>query len=235
MRSPPSGASTYYKVVAVVDRSTFVSIFDGKTTYRLNEVTAPRGGCWVCPDLLSVVQHSARLPSRSARLGAPRAVLQVSGWDDPEFVRPSTPGARGAIRTKRLVSHVMPLAVLPYTAAAQPGTPVGQEEMLAGGITSGTRPRSAPRPPEISMAAGRALRIYGGGEAQAQRLQAQTIGLHEDVLLAEARLRHISASVTVDISHPSPWVRRALARTGRDAEAAPTPAARQRPRGMPRQ
>jgi hypothetical protein len=69
---PPAGAQTYYKVVAVMSSTRFVSIFDGRTEYALDEVTAPRGGCWVCPDMLAVVRHATTLPSRSARLHAPR-------------------------------------------------------------------------------------------------------------------------------------------------------------------
>ena len=42
---PPAGARTYYKVVAVTSAEEFVSIFDGRTRYKLDEVTTPRGGC----------------------------------------------------------------------------------------------------------------------------------------------------------------------------------------------
>ena len=94
---------------------------------------------------------------------------------------------------------------------------------MADGIASGVRPRTASRPAQLEMSAARANRVYGGGEAQAQRLQAQTIALHEDVLHAQARLRIVSRSVTVNLSDPSPWVRRALGRINVDATAPPTP------------
>ena len=78
--------------------------------------------------------------------------------------------------------------------------------------------------------------------AQAQRLQAATAGLHEDVLLAEARLRRIRAvhdvSGAAEGERPqqSAWVRRALARTASatdEDEALGSPAAEaRRPRAV---
>ena len=64
------------------------------------------------------------------------------------------------------------------------------------------------------MSAGRAARVYGGGEAQAQRLQAATAGLHEDVMLAEMRLERIRSvnNVSAPQAQPSAWMLRALAR-----------------------
>merc|ERR1719453_1745493 len=82
MPTAPRSATTMYKVVAVVSPTTFVSIFDGRTKYSLDTIAAPRGGCWVSPDLLSVIQHANHLPVSSARLGAPRAILQVAAWCD---------------------------------------------------------------------------------------------------------------------------------------------------------
>ena len=224
----PAHARTYYKVVAISGGGRFVSIYDGTTTYALDSITAPRGGCWVCPDLLAVVQHSTTLPSRSALLEAPRAILQCAGWNAAGQA-PRVPRSHAAMHstTKLLVTHVMPLAVLPYTAAAQPGVPAAEHAFLSDGVAtlSSTvrtgRPQSAPapRPPAMQMPPGAALRTFGGGNAQAQRLQATTAGLHEDVMLAQARLNRLRAVNTVSVvpadgRPPSAWIQRALARTG---------------------
>ena len=229
VRVPPT-ARTYYKVVAVTSAEEFVSIFDGRTKYKLDEVTTPSGGCWVCPDLMAVIQHSNTLPSRSARLRAPRAILQVAGWNRNNIAPPAPPG-HGRSTTKLLVTHVMPLAVLPYTAAQQPGARPDQAEFLSNSIgqlsqtarTSG-RPISAPaaRPPSLTIAPGLANRVLGTAE-QAQRLQAQTAGLHEDVMLAEMRLRRLqNVNRVVAPSGEQPeWMRRAVERyAGSNAEPA---------------
>ena len=71
------------------------------------------------------------------------------------------------------------------------------------------------------MPAGRAARIYGGGEAQAHRLQATTASLHEDVLLAQMRLQRIrSVNIVSAAAQPSAWIQRALARIGEPIEGA---------------
>ena len=223
---PPAGARIYYKVVAVIGRR-FVSIFDGKTQYKMDQVTTPPGGCWVCPDLLAVVQHATTLPSRSAQLDAPRAILQVAGWNTGG-VPPRMPAGHSQSRSKLLVSHVMPLAVLPYTAAGQPG--MGEHHaFLSDGIAavsslvSSGRPVSAPppRPPSMQISSGEANRTYGAGEAQTRRLQANTAALHEDVILARVRLerlRSVNDVRALNDSHsgqPQPqWMQRALARIG---------------------
>lgn len=195
---PPARARSYYKCVAI-SGDQFVSIFDGRTRYELNGVTSPPGGCFVSPDLISVVRHSQVLPSRSARLGAPRVILQVLGWSSGGN-RPATPRNHGSEPDKELVEHVMPVAVLPYTAAGQPGTAPGQEDFLSDSVaTLSSRPSSAPppRPPELRMSAGSAARSYGGqAREQAVRLQAATVGLHEDVL----RMQGSDACLT-------PWTR----------------------------
>lgn len=240
---PPPGARTYYKVVCVVNTSPlrFISIYDGRTQYRLDATTSPAGGCWVCPDLLQVVRHSSTLPSRSARLHAPRAILQVLGWNSGG-VAPTVSPAHGSQASKLLVSHVHPVAVLPYTAAGQPGTAAGQEEALSDGIATlssnfGSRPRSAPppRPPELQVTSGQAARTYGGTLERGQRLQAMTAGLHEDVLLASARLQRIQSinggaaarSAGAGDGVQRDWVRRALARSTNSGservEPAPSP------------
>ena len=219
----PADAQLYYKVVAVESPHSFVSIFDGRTPYRLGEVTSPPGGCWVSPDLLSVVRHGARLPSRSARLASPRAILKVQGWNAGS-TRPVTPAGHESSTTKVLVTHVLPVAILPYTAAGQPGTPAGQEHMLsdtiAALVASNSRPLStSPRPESLRVSAGLAARRYGGGEEQALRLQAHTAALHEDVLHMQARLERARGVANVSSSAPSGWVRRALGRIGVDADA----------------
>ena len=71
----------FFKVVAVV-HGKWVSIYDGITQYSLNTVTAPPGGCWVCPSLMAVTEHAQKLPVRSVLLDAPRAILRVAGWNE---------------------------------------------------------------------------------------------------------------------------------------------------------
>ena len=144
---------------------------------------------------------------------------------------------------KLLVSHVMPIAVLPYTAAAQPGVPAEQHEFLSSEIATlsstvrSGRPQSAaaPRPAAMQMSSGAATRAFGSGE-QAVRMQAVTAALHEDVMLAEARLQRLRAVNSVSVAGasgengqsrgPSAWQRRALARIGvavdEPSERAPT-------------
>jgi hypothetical protein len=242
---PPASARTYYKVVACDDATNgqFVSIFDGRTKYALDVTTSPVGGAWVCPDLLAVVQHAGTLPSRSARLNSPRVILQCLGWNDRGNVPRASP-AHASSSTKLLVSHVRPVAVLPYTAAGQPGTPAGLEDFLTDDIamlSSSERPSTAPppsRPAELLMRQGEATRTFGGGLQRAQRLQAATAALHEDVLNAQARLRrvrdigNVGASTTDDESSAAPapapreWMRRALARMNPAQAPPPLPAPR---------
>ena len=217
----PRDARTYYKVVAFVNNR-FVSIFDGRTTYVLDEVTSPRGGCWVAPDLLAVVQHAAHLPRKSKYLEAPRVILRVAGWNDAG-IPPEMPSGHGeAGRTKLLVANVMPLAVIPYTAAGQVGAANEHQHLSQGVATLSASMRSgrptsapAPRPPALTTPAGENNRNFGAGQAQAQRLQAATALLHEDVMLAEAhlaRLQGIQRVTTPSDAPQSDWVRRALAR-----------------------
>lgn len=251
LQPPAHGARTYYKVVACADATNgrFVSIYDGRTQYALDITTSPVGGAWVCPDLLAVVRHAGTLPSRSARLLAPRVILQVIGWNDPGRAPMASP-AHAASATKLLVSHVRPVAVLPYTAAGQPGTPAGLEDFLADDVamlSSSERPSTAPpplRPAELLMRQGEATRTFGGGLQRAQRLQAATAALHEDVLNAQARLRRVRAigdvgggggGSTDDSSAAPPppreWMRRALARI--NPAQAPPPAPSPRPFAVP--
>ena len=77
-RRPPPHAQTYYKVVAVAAGGRFLSIFDGMTTYALDEVTTPADGCWVCPDLLSLIKKSPSFPSRTALSQDARASLPAN-------------------------------------------------------------------------------------------------------------------------------------------------------------
>ena len=124
----PSERRTYYKVVAVVGGK-YVSIFDGQTRYELGQVTAPPGGCWVCPSLDAVTRHALRLPLRSALRELPRAILRATGWNDLGFAPPVPEGHPPSDSTgdKLLVSHVQPLDVLPYeelmAAAKRVGAP----------------------------------------------------------------------------------------------------------------
>lgn len=227
----PRHARTYYKVVAIGGGGRFLSIYDGTTVYELDRVTSPQNGCWVCPDLLAVVEHAAMMPSRSALLQAPRAILQLAGWNAAGQA-PRMPRGHAA-GIKLLVQHVMPIGVLPYTAAAQPGVPPAEHAFLSGDIAMLSssmrgRPQSAPapRPPAMQMSAGAANRTFGAGAAQAVRLQAQTASLHEDIMMAEARLARLRAVNTVSVDTgadgaPRPqrdWVRRALARTAGGAD-----------------
>ena len=108
---PPSTARTYYKVVACEDAtsSRFVSIYDGRTHYAMDTTTSPAGG----PGLLTCSPwfNASTLPSRSARLNAPRVILRLLGWNS-QGQEPVVSPAHAGSTTKRLVSHVRPVAVL---------------------------------------------------------------------------------------------------------------------------
>ena len=99
--------------------------------------------------------------------------------------------------------------------------PHAHARLLTDGVRRlGRRPASGGggagrRPPALRMSAGAAIRTYGGGgAAQGHRLQALTVGLHEDVLYAEQRLRQLQSLqlASIDPAQSPAWVRRALAR-----------------------
>jgi hypothetical protein len=79
---PPvrEGGNDYYKAVAVVDER-YLSIYDGQTEYRFGETTSSRprqehgGGIYVYPTYQQAM--NASVPSTSALLDAPRAILRV--------------------------------------------------------------------------------------------------------------------------------------------------------------
>ena len=214
----PRHARTVYKCVGVSHSAgspVFFSIFDGRTQYALDSITAPPGGAYVCPDLLSAVRHGGQLPRRSRRLDARRAILQCLAWNEDGTV----PNAAHSNALKLRVSHVLPTAVLPYTATAQPYVPEALDSFYSDGIaTLSARPQTAPaaarRPRELTTSAGLALRIYGGGLGNATRMQAQTASMHEDVLLAEARLARLREIRLGGMTPSTDWQRRALVRYG---------------------
>jgi len=232
----PAFARSYYKVVAVMptansERLRLVSIYDGSTEYALGEITSPPEGCWVCPDLLTCIQHASKLPYGCRMHDAPRAIVQARCWGEAPAAAAGHPTDTA---TKLCFASILPLALIPYTAAAQPNAPAGYD--LTGGnavrVLRDNRTASAPppRPPMLRISAGEAIRRYGtdGGA----RLQAMTAGLHEDVLYAEARLDRIRAIGRVaepspgDVAArpPSAWIQRALEREAMGRAAAPSAA-----------
>lgn len=219
-RAAPRTCRAYYKVVAAIPARTgqprLLSIFDGVTSYTLGMVTSPTGGVWVCPDVLTCVRHADQLPNAAALGTAPRAIIKALCWGTPPA------SAHPPSASKQCFAHCLPVALLPYTAALQPNTPVGVD--LTGDTVctlDDPRPNSAPtpRPPALRLNAGTAARMFGSDGGT--RLQAMTATLHEDVLYAEAqleRLRAISRQARirsqepgVDTQRPA-WIRRALAR-----------------------
>ena len=60
----PRHAEVCYKAVAVRD-GRMLSIFDGVTEYRLDEVTHMTSGLWACPSL-AALQHGQSALARSA-------------------------------------------------------------------------------------------------------------------------------------------------------------------------
>jgi hypothetical protein len=110
----PSAAATCYKVVAVV-QGRYISIFDGRTHYKLGEIAEVEGGCFVCPTLTAVLRHATRLPKRSLLLSAPRAIMRVAAWN--AYGRPpNLPEHHAPLddETKQIFSHIQPLEALPY-------------------------------------------------------------------------------------------------------------------------
>eukprot|EP00960_Hanusia_phi_P061835 764953-Hanusia_phi.AAC.6 len=75
----------YFKLVALNDKGSYVSIFDGKTEYKVGnamsqEVKAGHGGgFYVCESLLDLLKLGP-LPTRSAMLDAPWAIVKLVGW-----------------------------------------------------------------------------------------------------------------------------------------------------------
>lgn len=140
--SAAAGSSTYYKVVAEVNGK-YLSIFDGRTEYKLRRTTAPPDGCWVSPSLTAVTQHALRLPLRSALLDVPRVILRVSGWN-ASGIPPRIPDGHPALTdadNKLLVSHVMPVDVLPYEAIMQAA---GLAQAVQRPTTAQASPRTSP-------------------------------------------------------------------------------------------
>ena len=179
-----------------------LSIFDGVTEYSLGQETAVGTGCFVCPDALSVVRHAPSLPSRCALRDAPRVLLRVLGWNDDG----SSP-VPGVGQRKLAVTHVLPVAVLPYRASTSP--PGGVQLHALG------RPHSAGRrPTETAIPPAEAWRRWGGGQPQSERMQARTALLEEDLLEAAARLERVNGLRLEAVTSDSAWMRRALAREG---------------------
>eukprot|EP00966_Prymnesium_polylepis_P116686 2696935-Prymnesium_polylepis.2 len=207
----PSHACVYYKAVAVVDGS-LLSIFDGETVYECG-VHMQRGtGIFVCAELLSVVRHTRqRLPRRNALLDAPRVILRLLGWNWDGTVPAGEPGSE-----KLAVTDVIPIAVLPYSAAdgGVPDTIRTQRATVVGALpgSEGQRPRTA----ESRLSPGAAWQLYGGGEPQSERMQAATVRLEEDVVDATERLQQIVSDQQRFVARqaPSGWMQRAFQAAG---------------------
>ncbi|KAL1510531.1 hypothetical protein AB1Y20_006834 [Prymnesium parvum] len=201
----PRRAREYYKAVAVLDGRMF-SIFDGRTEYVLSRELYDPNGLWVCPDPLSVVSHARQqLPRRSVLYDAPRAIIRLLGWSALGY----SPAAPEYGSMKLSVTNVLPIAVLPYSAAS----PLSPRSLPSSFFEAHQRPPSAGRRPRsagMEVSAGLALRLYGGGEPHSARMQAQTIQLHEQVRQAQERLDAIRAIRLSTIENPAPWVQRAM-------------------------
>ena len=238
MEQPPPGARTFYKSVAVVHDGghahaahytpRFVSIYDGRTVYEVDRVTSPQDGCWVSPDVLACVQHATALPRESVLLAAPRAILRVIGWGPPPLDGTAS-RHRHNDSTKLCVAHVLPTAVLPYTASGQPNALPEHHALLSDGLRylSSNRPSTAQparRPQVLQMTGGQAMRMLGGGGEQAWRMQAMTVTLQEDVLFAEERLRALRNMRLEEVpaEQQPAWMRRALSRHAAPAATSTT-------------
>mmetsp|Transcript_43576 Transcript_43576/g.116540 ORF Transcript_43576/g.116540 Transcript_43576/m.116540 type:complete len:187 (-) Transcript_43576:41-601(-) len=110
-------AETYFKFVAEVERGTFVSIFDGRTEYRIAETVSSevrpghQGGVYVCDSLLNLLSMGP-LPSSSLNIDAPWAVVRLVGW-----------GARMNYdsfgNSKICIDNVIPVQFIPFPASAK--------------------------------------------------------------------------------------------------------------------
>mmetsp|Transcript_22889 Transcript_22889/g.35828 ORF Transcript_22889/g.35828 Transcript_22889/m.35828 type:complete len:133 (+) Transcript_22889:411-809(+) len=101
-------AATYFKLVAVdEDESRFVSIFDGRTEYRVGETVQDevraghKGGIYVCESLLDLLKLGP-LPSKSAMIDNPWAVVQLTGWGNKLRYNELSGGTKVAISSVSL-------------------------------------------------------------------------------------------------------------------------------------
>ena len=213
---PPANAQVCYKAVATAPDGRMYAIFDGQTEYKLQTTTHAPTGLWVCPSIFAACVHARRLPSFSAALDWPRVMLRCLAWEERDGetwpLPPPRPGAQ-----KLRATHVVPLAVLPYSALSDYGRPSGSAWASADAIVStprGGRPRTAPAARPATAAPG-AWRRFGGYQ-KSEALQAQTVALVEDIAEMEATLATV-ARTRADAKHlaqsqPSGWVARALER-----------------------
>jgi len=162
----------------------FVSIFDGRTEYPLEQTTRLRTGIYASDSVEAVVVHGRlRLPRRSALLDAPRAILRLYGWlEDGSDPVPSVTG-------KYRLDSVLPVAVLPWSSSVAHAQVPPQAIVSIPERRPSTAPpaRPAQRPAPASMT-GAATYRERGTHLFSERMQAFTAQLHEDVLAMQETL-----------------------------------------------
>ena len=138
---PPANAQVCYKAVATAPDGRMYAIFDGQTEYKLQTTTHAPTGLWVCPSIFAACVHARRLPSFSAALDWPRVMLRCLAWEERDGetwpLPPPRPGAQ-----KLRATHVVPLAVLPYSALSDYGRPSGSACVVSSTVVSCARRRS---------------------------------------------------------------------------------------------
>jgi hypothetical protein len=182
---PPPHARCFYKVVAVRADGMFVSIFDGRTEYPLEQTTCVRSGIYASASIEAVVMHGRlRLPRRSALLDAPRAILRLYGWlEDGSDPVPSVTG-------KYRLDSVLPVAVLPWSSSQAHAQVPPQWVPFSPQRRPSTAPPAGPAPRSASASmTGAATYRERGAHHFSEHMQAFTAQLHEDILAMQETLQ----------------------------------------------
>lgn len=93
-----------FKLVAIDSEGRYVSIFDGTTEYKIGETITQevraghKGGLYVCESILDLLKLGP-LPSKSAMMQAPWAVVEMVGWGAKMKYNEISGGSKVAIST----------------------------------------------------------------------------------------------------------------------------------------
>lgn len=93
-----------FKLVAMDSEGRYVSIFDGTTEYKIGETITQevraghKGGLYVCESILDLLKLGP-LPSKSAMMQAPWAVVEMVGWGAKMKYNEISGGSKVAIST----------------------------------------------------------------------------------------------------------------------------------------
>eukprot|EP00802_Teleaulax_amphioxeia_P024931 Tamp_25708.p1 GENE.Tamp_25708~~Tamp_25708.p1 ORF type:complete len:173 (-),score=31.80 Tamp_25708:360-878(-) len=107
-----------FKLVAIDDEGRYVSIYDGTTEYKVGETITQevraghKGGFYVCDSILDLLKLGP-LPSRSAMIEAPWAVVELVGWGPRIQYNELSGGSKVAI------THIVPVKFVDFPNEAK--------------------------------------------------------------------------------------------------------------------